>query len=205
MCSVTVLPVPVAPGHQPVAVHHAQGQPDGGVRVDLAADQRGAQLNRGALEGVPLLDGGDFICSGFDGHADSLAGSGNPDPARAAGVAEVLSGQGLNDFLRHVLAGLRVLAADQVAVPDHIGAPRGGVLNDRALVPQRVLYEPRRVSPGRRWFLLVGEYGEAAAREGERTVVVRGAQQAGRAVAEGGNDLAGRVGGNQEAPRSASL
>jgi len=71
------------PGHQPVPVHHGQRQPDRRVLVEFAVDDRGSQLDGGPLQGVSLLDGGDFISSGFDGHAASLAGSGRPDPASA--------------------------------------------------------------------------------------------------------------------------
>ena len=65
-------------GHQAVPVHHRQRQPDRGILVEFAVDDRGSELDRGALQGVALLDGGDFVCSGFDGHADSLAGRACP-------------------------------------------------------------------------------------------------------------------------------
>jgi hypothetical protein len=41
--------------------------------VELTVDDGGSQLDGGALQDIASLDRGDFICSGFDGHADSLA------------------------------------------------------------------------------------------------------------------------------------
>ena len=68
------------PGHEAVPVHHRERQPDGGFLVEFAVDDRRAELDRRAVQGVALDDRGDFVCSGFDGHAVSLAGSGVPGP-----------------------------------------------------------------------------------------------------------------------------
>ncbi len=61
-------------GHQSVPVHHGQRQADLGFLVEFAVDNGGAQLDGGPFQGVALLDGGNLFCSGFGGHAVSLAG-----------------------------------------------------------------------------------------------------------------------------------
>ena len=53
MCSVTVLPA-CCPGHEAMPVHHRERQPDGGVLVEFAVDDRRSELDRRTVQGYPF-------------------------------------------------------------------------------------------------------------------------------------------------------
>src|SRR5216684_8519067 len=83
---------------------------------------------------------------------------------------------------------------DQVPVDDDVRAPGRAGVELRAGQAQAVLEEPRRVArEGRLGLLLVGEAGQLAALEQPPPVGPVRAQEAGGAVADGGDDLAGVV------------
>ena len=79
------------------------------------------------------------------GPADRACRDRGPAPLVSTGSTSV---EGLEDLLGHVLAGLRVLAGDQVAVTHHEAGPVRAGLHGGALLPQRRLHQPRRVLAG---------------------------------------------------------